>query len=215
MKKKKLKWKSLIFIGVILLVGIIGVTLALYFSEERIVEEFKAMTYKVSLKEEWDGDFGTKKVSIINDDERGMPVLIRFNYNESWEIEQKIDEETIISFKRNVFSESLNSPKRDVVTKNWNEFFAGNDGYLNRSHFCVMLDGWYYYKRVLKSNEEIPILESIEMAANRDDYSGYTYNLSFNVEAIQADPNHAMQIWGIDGIAISEEGDVDWPVPSL
>ena len=83
-KKIKLNKKPLIFLGAFLLIGIIGGTFAYYYTEVVIPNEFKAMKYNVGLREEFAGDWGTKKVYIENKEEKGTPVVLRLNYNEVW-----------------------------------------------------------------------------------------------------------------------------------
>jgi alternate signal-mediated exported protein len=185
MKKIKLKSKPLLFILLLLVVGIVGTTFAYFYSEVVIPNKFQAMTYNVTLKEEFYDKWGTKKVTISNNEKTNTPVVLRISYNESWR--ETINDTTVVSLDNNVNG-------KNVVTKNWTTTFT-ND-------FVKGDDGWYYYKKVLSAEESITILESIALnedliktSAYYNDYKKATYQLDFNYEAIQADSNAIAEIW--------------------
>lgn len=185
MKIKKLKKKPLIFLLALFILGIIGTTFAYYYTEISIPNQFRAKTYNVVIEEEFNNTWGTKKVSFVNKEETNTPVVIRINYNESW---QKDVNGVKLSLDNNVNGEN-------VVDKNWTSAFT-ND-------FIAGEDGWYYYKKKLKANESVQVLNSIALKENListspyyDDYKSYTYELDFNFEAIQANSNAITEIWG-------------------
>lgn len=185
MKKIKLKRKPLFFILLLLVVGIVGTTFAYFHSQAEISNKFQAMTYNVTLKEEFYDKWGTKKVTISNEEKTNTPVVLRINYNESWR--KKIDDTTTVLLDNNVNGEN-------VVTKNWTTTFT--------SDFIKGDDGWYYYKKVLSAEESITILESIALKEDLikdtiyyNDYKNGTYQLDFNYEAIQADATAISDIW--------------------
>ena len=84
MKFRKIKKKPLIFLLVLCLLGIVGTTFAYYYTEIAIPNQFKAMTYNVTIEEEFNDTWGTKKVSFVNNEETNTPVVLRINYNELW-----------------------------------------------------------------------------------------------------------------------------------
>ena len=84
MKFRKIKKKPLIFLLVLCLLGIVGTTFAYYYTEIAIPNQFKAMTYNVTIEEEFNDTWGTKKVSFVNNEETNAPVVLRINYNEAW-----------------------------------------------------------------------------------------------------------------------------------
>ena len=181
MKKLPKKYKIFLFLGVGFLTLLLGTSLAYYYQEVVIPNEFKTMTYDVELEEEFNNDWGVKKVYIVNNDEDNAPVVLRVNYNEMWSKE--------IDGIRHTLNNYLNG--ENVVTKNFTSTFL-ND-------FTLGDDGWYYYKKVLNPNSRIQLLESIalkeSLIASNLEYKEYNYQLDFNYEAIQATANAVSDIW--------------------
>ena len=185
MKEKIMKNKKpLLFIGILLVLGVIGGTLAYFTSEASFENKFKTMTYNVTLEEEFNDEFGTKKVYIKNNEETNVSVVLRLNYNESWTKEE--------NGEINVLSNTING--EDTVTKTWTNAFT-ND-------FVLGSDGWYYYKKILPSEGSVQILDSIAKnmtvingSSDKDLYNIYDYELSFNYEAIQASEAAVQEIW--------------------
>lgn len=197
MKFRKIKKKPLIFLLMLCLLGIVGTTFAYYYTEIAIPNQFKAMTYNVTIEEEFNDTWGTKKVSFVNNEETNAPVVLRINYNEAWR--KKINGVNV-SLDNNVNGEN-------VVTKNWTTAFT-ND-------FVDGGDGWYYYKKTLNAEESVQVLESITLKESListspyyNDYKTYTYELDFNFEAIQANSSAISEIWGKN--ATITGGNVTW-----
>ncbi len=185
MKFRKIKKKPLIFLLVLCLLGIVGTTFAYYYTEIAIPNQFKAMTYNVTIEEEFNDTWGTKKVSFVNNEETNTPVVLRINYNELW---RKEVNGVKLSLDNNVNG-------TNVVTKNWTTAFT-ND-------FVDGGDGWYYYKKTLNAEESVQVLNSISLNESListspyyNDYKTYTYELDFNFEAIQANSSAISEIWG-------------------
>ena len=181
MKILKKNKKPLIFIGLLALLFVIGGTLAYYYNEVTIPNRFKAMTYNVQIREEFNNDWGNKKVFFTNLEETNTPVVIRINYNEQWK-----------NNNGNILNNKINGT--NPVDKVWTNTFT-ND-------FVLGNDGWYYYKKVLKPQTEIQVLESATLntivvngASNKFDYLEGEYHLDFNFEAIQATPEAVSDIW--------------------
>ena len=123
MKFKKIKKKPLFFLLLLLALGIVGTTFAYYYTEIAIPNQFRAMTYNVTIEEEFNNTWGTKKVSFVNNEETNTPVVLRINYNELW---RKEVNGVKLSLDNNVNG-------TNVVTKNWttaftNDFIDGGDG---------------------------------------------------------------------------------------
>lgn len=197
MKFKKIKKKPLFFLLLLLALGIVGTTFAYYYTEIAIPNQFRAMTYNVTIEEEFNNTWGTKKVSFVNNEETNTPVVLRINYNELW---RKEVNGVKLSLDNNV--NGVN-----VVTKNWTTAFT-ND-------FVDGGDGWYYYKKTLNAEESVQVLNSISLNESListspyyNDYKTYTYELDFNFEAIQANSSAISEIWGKN--ATITGGDVTW-----
>lgn len=186
--------KPLIFGLLLLTLAVIGGTFAYYYSEVVIPNRFKAMTYDVKLVEEFEGYFGTKEVSIVNQEETNTPVVIRMSYNEYWD---------------NSLNNKYNNT--DVVTKNWTTDFLNDFTYDSRS-------GWYYYTKVLNPESSVTVLNSTALNTNlvnaspdRSSYLSSDYHLDFNYEAIQAKEEAILDIWGDDLLNVSiNGGNVSW-----
>jgi len=186
--------KPLIFGLLLLTLAVIGGTFAYYYSEVVIPNRFKAMTYDVKLVEEFEGDFGTKEVSIVNQEETNTPVVIRMSYNEYWD---------------NSLNNKYNNT--DVVTKNWTTDFLNDFRYDGGS-------GWYYYTKVLNPESSVTVLNSTALNTNlvnaspdRSSYLSSDYHLDFNYEAIQAKEEAILDIWGDDLLNVSiNGGNVSW-----
>lgn len=185
MKFKKIKKKPLFFLLLLLALGIVGTTFAYYYTEIAIPNQFRAMTYNVTIEEEFNNTWGTKKVSFVNNEETNTPVVLRINYNELW---RKEVNGVKLSLDNNVNG-------TNVVTKNWTTAFT-ND-------FIDGGDGWYYYKKTLAAEASVQVLDSIALNESListspyyNDYKSYTYELDFNFEAIQASSSAISEIWG-------------------
>ena len=189
-KKNKFQNKKIIYVIVLIaLVSLISVSYAFYYSSHSFINRFKTMTYNVNLIEEFNNDFGVKRVKIVNNEETNTSVVLRLNINETWK--KTISGEEIIL--------SNNNSNLNCVYKTWTSDFL-ND-------FILGDDGWYYYKKILKAEDEVLILESI--SDNGCNYTDMKYELDVNYEAIQADSNAVLEIWNYD-ISISDDL-VTWP----
>lgn len=196
-KIRNLEYKPLIFLLIVLTVFSIGGTIAYFSKVVTLPNKFITMTYDVGIIEEFYDDWGTKKVTFVNNEETSTPVVLRINYNELWSKE--------ISDYIFTLNNTVNGT--NVVDKDWTDEFI--------SDFILGDDGWYYYKKVLNKKESVQVLNSISLNESListspyyDDYKSYNYNLSFNYEAIQADKKAVKEIWNKD-ITISG-GNVTW-----
>ena len=194
---KNRKFKPLIFVGILTVVcAVVGYTVAYYYSNIVVPNQFQSMTYNVQITEEdFNNTFGTKKVFFKNEEETNTPVVLRFNFNESW---------------GNGVNNLINGT--NVVSKTWTDAFT-ND-------FALGDDGWYYYKKVLNPQESVQVLESISRndtlinsSPNRSEYVNSNYHLDINFEAIQATPEAVSEIWN-KSITITGTS-VTWPTPGL
>ena len=131
---KNITKKPLFFLLGILVISVIGGTFAYYYQNFSIPNQFKSMTYNVNLTEDFNNDWGTKKVYITNNETGNTNVVLRISYNEVW---IKTDMSNALTISNTINGNNL-------VTKSWTTTFT-ND-------FTDGLDGWYYYNKVLKPN---------------------------------------------------------------
>lgn len=197
--KKKIKFtkrniKPLIFIFVIVIVLGVGGTMAYLTHNYIYTNTFNTSTYDVQIEEEFYNTWGTKKVSIVNNEATNTPVIIRVNYNEIWSNGNK------------VLSNKIDG--EESVIKNWTQTF--------KNDFVLGADGWYYYKKILNGGSSVKILDSIDKntdlinsSSDKDKYSSYDYELSFNYEALQASKDAVKDIWGYN-VTINGS-DIVWP----
>ena len=178
--RKNQKYKPFLFIGGLCLIAVFGVTIAYYTQEISLVNEFNTKKYDVSMEEEFNNTWGTKKVTIINSESTNTPVLLRVSYSEIW------------SNGDNILNNLVDGV--NVVNKTWSEAFLNG--------FTLDDDGWYYYNRILSGNESVELLQSIQLdstiASTYPEYTHYDYDLNFNYEAIQASVIAAKQVWNKD-----------------
>lgn len=211
MKEKIDKKKSIIALAFVLFLTIIGGTLAIIYRISRFNNIFKSSAYNVSINEEFNNEWGTKKVSVVNND--NTPLIIRVMYSELWSSSGVDNSSTtcelsttnINQTEQFILSNKING--NDTVTKNWTSNW--------KNYFIEGEDGWYYYTKVLNNKSSVQILSSISL--NRDlirtspcyqYYNEFNYNLDFNYEAIQATPDAIRDIWGFD-VSING-GNVTW-----
>ena len=168
----------------------ISITIAYFYQNYKLPNEFKTMTYNVDITEEFNNDWGIKKVYISNNETSSTNVVLRVKYVEMWN--------KIIDNEKYVLSNSVNGI--NVVNKNWTDTFL-ND-------FVDGLDGWYYYKKILKPHDSIQLLESISLnhsiTNSYSDYLDFDYNLVFSYEALEDDISLISNIWNTN-VVISDD----------
>lgn len=183
-KTRKIKIRSLFFLLGFLVLISVGGTIAYYYQNVTLPNEFQTLVYNVTIDEEYYDDWGTKKVYINNSDSSNTPVVLRINYNEIWNYK---------GYGADVkLSNTINGT--NVVDKDWTSTFT-ND-------FIDGQDGWFYYKKLLSPNETIQILDSIslnttliESSPDYQDYLDFNYKLSINYEALGPNTNKISSIW--------------------
>ena len=183
-KTRKIKIRSLFFLLGFLVLISVGGTIAYYYQNVTLPNEFQTLVYNVTIDEEYYDDWGTKKVYINNSDSSNTPVVLRINYNEIWNYK---------GYGADVkLSNTINGS--NVVDKDWTSTFT-ND-------FIDGQDGWFYYKKLLSPNETIQILDSIslnttliESSPDYQDYLDFNYKLSINYEALGPNTNKISSIW--------------------
>lgn len=172
--EKENKIKNLIIILAIVLLCAVSFTISFFTNRGQFTKEYNPKEYNVTLEETFNNTWGEKKVYINN--QGTADTYLRISYNEVW---YKQIENTILY--QNNLEEDF------VVTKNWTESFL-ND--------FTLIDGWYYYNKVLEGNTKLQILESIEKKKETDtNIEGYEYELSFNFETIQATEKALQNLW--------------------
>lgn len=158
---KRIKVKAILPAAVLLAAAAIGTTFAWQEWDLSVTNEMKSHTTGVTVVEEfkpWD----YKKVQFENTG--SSSVFLRVSYTEHWET----PEGQILSNK--------DSQDREVAIKDFNW-----DGWEQKS------DGWYYYKKVLKSGETTPlVLTKVTYNDSADDvYKNAEYYLYFKSEVVQ------------------------------
>lgn len=183
---KKYKIKPLVFIILLLSILLVGTTIALFTARRNVASQFQALTYDVDIDDNDPDTWGDRDVTITNNDK--TPVVLRVTYSETWSKQDSIQGYLILNNLVN---------GTNVVNKTWtntwtNEFIKGGDS-------------WYYYKKVLNSNDSIKIIENVTINERllRDNslyekYNNYDYELNFGIEAIQATEEAVKDLWGFD-----------------
>jgi len=193
----KIKVKPLLFLFALLILGVVGVTFAFFVSNGDFENVFRTINHGVNIEEEFYDDWGTKKVSFVNNSTSS--VVIRVSYNEIWSTLYDNDVITLLSNEVN---------DKEVAIKGWTENWLHD--------FTDGKDGWYYYNKVLKKNERVQVLNTIqynEAAVDdtrlSDTYKEADYELDFNFESIQATERAIANLWGHTA-TIKKDGDIQW-----
>lgn len=177
MNNKKMIW----VLPLLLFVSGVGTVLAYYLNSVTISNKFNTMTYDVEIKERFENKFGTKEVEFVNKEkDTSVGVALRVRYNELW---SNVNENGVVSVLSNKIG-NIN-----VVDKEWTNDFLNDFDYI---------DGWYYYKKILKPGESVKILNSISknsILSSHIEYNEYDYELTFNFESIQATKKAISDTW--------------------
>ena len=190
-KQQKRFSPIIIAFAVVAIAAIAGATTFLVFAVSRnrstIVNNVTVASGNgVKIIEDSDAGFGKKEISFLNEGADNVPVLLRIAYSETW---SKSDG-TIVS---NISNGS------NAVTKIWTQDFL--DDFVDGS------DGWYYYEKVLKPEEQVQVLTSI--ALSDIGYAIYNYDLNFRFESVQADATAANSLWG-KTVTVGDDGVATW-----
>ncbi len=168
-----------------------------YFSNQTTIQNnLNSKTYQVELNDKYKGRFGSKIVTIKNKDTKENNLVLRINYIEKWYKVMNGIEHTL----QNEYND------RNIVTKTWTTIFE-ND--------FIFHNGWYYYAKTLKPNEEITIItyttfneRLIKNSPYASAYRHYDYSLNFNYEVLESDSNIIKDNWNINTNIV--ESDVTW-----
>jgi len=176
----KEKSKLLLFtVGMIALLGI-GSTFSFLKLEVEKTNNLTAHNTDVEIKEKFPdnpktGKDVTKEVEFVN--KGSSSVFLRMSYTEYW---QAGGADT-----GNLLSNQVGNV--DVAVKNWNKSF---NPLRESSNWVSGSDGWYYYKKVLKSGASTGlVLDSVSFqnfaAEEFQDYKKADYHLYFRTEVVQ------------------------------
>jgi predicted ribosomally synthesized peptide with SipW-like signal peptide len=169
-----------------------AVSYAFFHDEESVNNEFNTADYKIEAKEffpitEWEKDTVLEKIVTISNVGEAN-VLLRISYNEIWYKENENG--------KKILNNLVNGTS--IVEKKWTDEFL-ND--------FKLINGWYYYTKVLSPNDEVTILESVKKLT--DDYSDQEkYELDFHYEVLQAHKDSSIEVWNIESKITDDE--VEW-----
>lgn len=199
------KIKPLFFLIILGLITVIGSTFAYYYTNRSIENKFNISDYSLNIKSTvedfqcvyndiFGGNYGGEEkdinFSIHNDGE--APVLLRVFYTEK----------VFVNSCDGCEYEQLDSLYYgdDLVEKYWNDDF----------YDFVYHDGWYYYTKVLNSNEYVDILDGThhEKQEILIDFNDSYYDIDFYYEVVQVKNNASEEVWGYS--ADIDGNNVDW-----
>ena len=189
---------NIVFIFLMLLLGVVGVTYAYFTESESFENDFVIADFNVVIEEnfeqgfdvEWDTIYIPKEVFITN--KKNTPAIVRVSYNQNVlgdvDIGENVENKYLIS----------NEYMNNCFEYGWTEEF---DNYFRYQ------DGWFYYLKVLPANTSIQIMSGITLNdfATEVDH----YNLDFNIEAVQATPEAVEEVWGWQ-VSIDESGNIEY-----
>lgn len=195
--------KNIVFIILMLLLGVVGVTYAYFTETESFENDFVVADFGVVIEEnfeqgfdvEWDTSYIPKEVFITN--KKNTPAIVRVSYNQNV-MDYTLDGEYTI-----IYTYLLNNEIIDMIFDyDWTEEF---------DNYFIYQDGWFYYLKVLPANTSIQIMSGITL----NDFSTKVehYNLDFNIEAVQATPEAVEEVWGWQ-VSIDESENIFYNFPS-
>lgn len=212
--------KSIIFLVLLILMGIVGTTYA-YFTQSAVFDnEFSIKNFDVVIEEDFDKDsyFGcyekyseetdsyvkecmsevNKDVFVVNQED--VPAIVRISYNEEFVYDEDLnnDYRDLFDMECDESGECLSVYNDYSFTKVWTQDFLDN---------WYFYEGWYYYKKVLPAKEKVQVLDAVKSTENREIYGDY--NLDFNIEAVQASSDAVKELWNQD-VTINDDGTVYW-----
>lgn len=218
--------KSIVFLVLLILMGIVGTTYA-YFTQSAVFDnEFSIKNFDVVIEEDFEDDsfLGctsisdvsvhycshkiNKDVFVVNKED--VPAVVRISYNEELVydgysnnnyrdlFDMECDESGECLSVNNTYGDDYS------FTKVWTQDFLDN---------WYFYEGWYYYKKVLLAKESIQVLDGVNSNFPREGING-DYNLDFNIEAVQASSDAVKELWNQD-VTINEDGTVYWGFENL
>jgi len=208
--------KSIVFICLLLIVILVGITYAYFSNSASFDNIFKASEYKTTIIENFEsptnwkpGDTTEKKINVTNNGEGDVAVRVCIDANEgTWTSKNGT---TWANTKDNaaIINETSSVSTCDITNANWRKITNEDGGY------C------YYYTKKLSSgettnsspvesvtyNSEVEVTDSctttkedgktsVTCSSTGDGYDNATYNLPIKVETIQIDGMDSE--WGID-----------------
>lgn len=187
----KNKLKIIIPILAILLVITIKTTTAYYRSDYVQTFNLFSSKYDVEIVQDADPSWGKRIITFKNNGTSG--VYLRISYNEIW---SKVVDDTEVTYNNLLNNDS-------IVIKEWTDEFLNN---------FTLIDGWYYYNKVLEASSEVTVLKSIRLQdydSSWDyDYRDLDYELAWNYETVQVKNNAVEKLWNIS--PVEKENGIKW-----
>lgn len=208
------KTKNILIILALLLLAVVGATIAYFTGRTDFKNEFHvsepgaAVVERFNPADHWvPGEEKSKEVWFVNSGEADM--LLRFKVTASWAegYEPKDADGHTVNPLPDIW-------EKDIIILNWNGSGVDktdDDGSIKDFQKITDSAGtYYYYTKVLKAGESTDkVLESVTFSSNlsNDDHTGINYsesqiNLTITGETVLADPDAALEQWkmkaGID-----------------
>lgn len=227
MKQMTKKTKQILILLALLLVVLIGGTIAYYTSQHAFENEFQVPAPGVAIQERFSpadhwvpGEEKSKEVWFTNTG--GQDMLLRFSITAEWaEGSEPKDKD----------GSALQIDPNDVITLYWNQ---GNEIRDNqnppidfvKSDLTETSDGqkkvYYYYTKVLKAGESTQhVLESVKFSSalsndghQHSDYSNTQIDLTITGETVLADAGAVQEQWTetpqVTAVIDASSGEVSW-----
>lgn len=210
MKKMAKKTKHILTILALLLVALVGGTIAYYTSQQKFDNEFSVAEPGVAIQEKFmptdswvPGEEKSKEVWFTNTGE--MDMFLRFSVEAEWEGSDhpEVDADSVITLFWNQGNDQRDDEKPPI------DFVADKQ------------EKYYYYTKLLKAGESTQhVLESVKFATNlsndghlNSDYSNTQINLTITGETVLADPGAVAEQWTeVPQVqaSIAADGTVTW-----
>ena len=190
------KNKSLIIILLIVIVGVVGLTLAYFTNTTNITNEFKSREYGTTVTEEFTspdnwlpGSTEPKKLTVTNSGQ--VDEAVRVSYVETWTSKNGDNLSLTQNNNRAAIINWANQNDWTTVTENNKTYYYYNYKLAPTEVTSTLLNSVTFNSAITNTNNcttnETATGKQVVCSSSGDEYDGATYKLVFTVETVQYD----------------------------
>ena len=211
--------KTIIILIFILLVGIVGLTIAYFSNTTSINNLFSTNPYGTTVEEvfvspdNWlPGTTTDKEITVTNSG--SVDEAVRISYSETWKAKDNTILSGLIDQDGNLTSTEENSEHAAIINFSDNGDFTYSNGYYYYNYRLApnettssLIDSVTFNSKVKNSSNCITNtnngVKTITCNSTQSGYDGATYTLTFTIETVQYDKYK--QAWGVDVAILNEQ----------
>ena len=207
------KNKSLIIILLILVVGVIGLTLAYFANTANIINEFKSKEYGTTVTEEFTSPENwlpgsTEPKTLIVTNSGQVDEAVRVSYTETWTSKNSNEEGDLSLTQNNNRAAIINLANVNdwtPVTENNKTYYYYNYKLAPQETTSTLLDSVTFNSAITNDGNCVTTNtatgKTVTCTSTGAGYDGATYKLTFTVETIQFDKYK--EAWGTDVVIVN------------